>query len=246
MKKLFILLLIISWAFAGELRVLAYNIHHGEGMDGTIDLPRIADVIRSEKPDFVALQEVDNGVNRSSNVDQVKVLGELLGMHHQFAKFMDYDGGEYGLAVLSMYPILRSHIHRLPDGAEPRVVLEIEAEVNGKPVSFASIHLDWTKSSLRIAQFKALDKALANRNHPVIVAGDYNAKPGSPTMALARKSGFIIPKLYANLTWPADKPTVEIDYIVIRGMSSVKASSFVLDEQIASDHRPVMGVIQWP
>ena len=167
-------------------------------------------------------------------------------MHHSFAKFMDYDGGEYGLAVLSKYPILKSHIHRLPDGEEPRVVLEVEAKVNGKLISFASIHLDWTKSSLRIAQFKVLDKALANRNHPVIVAGDYNAEPGSPTMALARQSGFIIPKLYANLTWPADKPTVEIDYIVIRGMSSVKASSFVLDERIASDHQPVVGVIQWP
>ena len=126
------------------------------------------------------------------------------------------------------------------------MVRKVKAKVNGKLISFASIHLDWTKSSLRIAQFKVLDKALANRNHPVIVAGDYNAEPGSPTMALARQSGFIISKLYANLTWPADKPTVEIDYIVIRGMSSVKSSSFVLDERIASDHRPVVGVIQWP
>lgn len=236
----------IGWGIASELRVLAYNIHHGAGMDGAIDLPRIANVIQSEKPDFVALQEVDKMVNRSGKIDQAKVLGGLLGMHHHFAKFMDYDGGEYGLAVLSKYPIIKSHTHELPDGAEPRVVLEVEAVVNGKPVSFASIHLDWTKSPLRLAQFKALDQALANRDHPVIVAGDYNAEPNSPTMALARQSGFIIPKSDANLTWPADKPTVEIDYIVIRGMSGVKATSFVLDERIASDHRPVVGVIQWP
>ena len=99
---------------------------------------------------------------------------------------------------------------------------------------------------LRVAQFKALDKALAIRKHPVIVAGDYNAEPDSPTMQLARQSGFIIPKLNPNLTWPADAPKVEIDYIVIRGMPSIKATSTVLGEQIASDHRPVVGVIQWP
>jgi len=246
MKIFFCWLLLIGWGFSGELRVLAYNIHHGEGMDDAVDLPRIADVIRSEKPDFVALQEVDKGVNRSGKVNQAMVLGELLGMYHNFAKFMDYDGGEYGLAVLSKYPILKSHIHRLPVGAEPRVVLEVEAMVNGKPISFASIHLDWTKSSLRVAQFKALDKALAVRKHPVIVAGDYNAEPDSPTMQLARQSGFIIPKLNPNLTWPADAPKVEIDYIVIRGMPSIKATSTVLGERIASDHRPVVGVIQWP
>ncbi len=245
--KIFICwLLTLSWAFSGELRVLAYNIHHGEGMDGKINLPRIAGVIEKERPDFVALQEVDKGVNRSGNIDQAKVLGKLLGMHHSFAKFMDYDEGEYGLAVLSKYPIIKTQIHRLPDGAEPRVVLEVEAKVNGESISFASIHLDWTKSSLRVAQFKALDKALAIRNHPVIVAGDYNAEPGSPTMNMASQSGFVIPKSDANLTWPADKPIVEIDYIVVRGMYDVKATSIVLDELIASDHRPIMGVIQWP
>ncbi len=245
--KIFICwLLTVSWAFSCELRVLAYNIHHGEGMDGKIDLPRIAGVIEKGRPDFVALQEVDNGVNRSGNIDQAKVLGGLLDMHYSFAKFMDYDGGEYGLAVLSKYPIIKTQIHRLPDGAEPRVVLEVEAKVNGKSISFASIHLDWTKSSLRVAQFKALDKALAIRNHPVIVAGDYNAEPGSPTMNMARQSGFIIPKSDANLTWPADKPNVEIDYIVVRGIPTVKGTSTVMDERVASDHRPVMGVIQWP
>lgn len=100
MKIFYCWLLLIGWGFSGELRVLAYNIHHGEGMDDAVDLPRIADVIRSEKPDFVALQEVDKGVNRSGKVNQAMVLGELLGMYHNFAKFMDYDGGEYGLARL--------------------------------------------------------------------------------------------------------------------------------------------------
>ena len=53
------------------VRVLTYNIHHGEGMDGKIDLERIAAVIKRLEPDVVALQEVDVKTTRSQGVDQV-------------------------------------------------------------------------------------------------------------------------------------------------------------------------------
>ena len=38
-----------------RLRVLAYNVKHGLGMDGVIDLEHIANVIRAQKPDVVTL-----------------------------------------------------------------------------------------------------------------------------------------------------------------------------------------------
>ncbi len=246
MKIFFCWLLTIGWAFPGELRVLSYNIHHGKGMDGNIDLKRIANVIQKVDPDFVALQEVDKNVNRSGKVDQAKILGNMLKMDYAFAKFTDYDEGEYGLAVLSKYKILNTFIHKLPDGAEPRVVLEVEVAVEERRISFASIHLDWTKESLRVSQFKTLNKKLIGRDHPIIVAGDYNAIPEAKTMGLVERSGEIVPKTGNPLTWPADKPNVEIDYIVVRGLLNVKATSRVIVERIASDHRPVMGVIQWP
>ena len=43
-----------------ELRVLTYNIQHGAGADGIVDLERQAEVIQRLKPDLVALQEVDD------------------------------------------------------------------------------------------------------------------------------------------------------------------------------------------
>ena len=54
------------------LRVLTYNIHHGEGTDGVFDLERLAKVINDLAPDIVALQEVDKGTDRASGVMQDK------------------------------------------------------------------------------------------------------------------------------------------------------------------------------
>jgi endonuclease/exonuclease/phosphatase family metal-dependent hydrolase len=69
-----------------QVRVLSYNIHHGAGTDGELDLPRIANVIRRLKPDLVALQEVDKKTQRSRGVDQAAELGRLTGMHAVFGK----------------------------------------------------------------------------------------------------------------------------------------------------------------
>ena len=46
------------------VRVLTYNIHHGEGRDREFDLTRQSQLIMSVQPDLVALQEVDVGTTR--------------------------------------------------------------------------------------------------------------------------------------------------------------------------------------
>ena len=89
------------------LRVLTYNIHHGEGMDGRFDLPRLAGIMTSADPDLIALQEVDQGTERAGGVDQVAELGRLTGMRPVFGKAMDFQGGAYGVGVLSRKPIRR-------------------------------------------------------------------------------------------------------------------------------------------
>src|SRR5215213_773903 len=81
------------------LRVLSYNIHHGEGTDGKVDLERIAKVITVAAPDLVAVQEVDRKTRRTNGVDQAAELGRLTRMHVEFGKAIDYQGGAYGLAV---------------------------------------------------------------------------------------------------------------------------------------------------
>ncbi|MFK7909411.1 MAG: endonuclease/exonuclease/phosphatase family protein [Akkermansiaceae bacterium] len=244
MRILCILLLMMTSLQAKELKVVSYNIHHGKGMDGKLDLKRIADVIRKEKPDLVALQEVDINVPRSGNIDQAKKLAELLGMHHAFGKTIDLDGGQYGNAVLSKFPIKKSTVHKLPGPGEARVVLEVLIEIDGAFISFASIHFHHKDREARMLQAMAMNGALHPRKHPLIVAGDFNAKPDSRTMKMIKESWHILPKVGLSLTIPASEPTSEIDYIMTRNLQQKGSTSKVIAEKVASDHRPVSGIIQ--
>src|SRR5690606_14987157 len=88
-----------------RVRVMAYNIHHCLGIDGELDVERIAGVINAANPDLVTLQEVDNRTERSDRVDQAAELGRLTGMHARFGRAIDHQGGEYGQAILSRWPI---------------------------------------------------------------------------------------------------------------------------------------------
>ena len=152
------------------LRILSYNIHHGEGTDGRFDLERIAGVIDSVKPDLVALQEVDRETRRSSGVDQAAELGRLTGMTAIFGPAMPYQGGEYGDAVLSRRRPSESGHLALPAAAnhEPRVATHVTIELEGGAVTFASTHLDHTRDpSDRVRQAEALVDGVVR-----IVSGD--------------------------------------------------------------------------
>jgi len=240
------MMIFTSCAWSGELRVFSYNIHHGVGLDGKLDLNRIAEVIKKQKPDLVALQEVDKMVPRSGKVDQAAELAKLLGMHHAYGKCIDLDGGEYGNAILSRHPIQDTMVHKLPGPGEARAVLETIIHLQGKKVSFASVHLDWEKDATRLGQVQAMEKVLSLRNHPVIMAGDFNATPDSEPMKLVAKNWIVSQKSGQPLTIPANDPKKEIDYILYRGLIEAKASCLVLDEAVASDHRPLIGVIILP
>ncbi len=229
---------------ATSSRVVSYNIKHGQGMDKKLDLNRTAETIRKLAPDLVALQEIDINCGRSGGVDQTAALGKMLEMHHAFGNFMDYDGGEYGLGILSKYPILRSESHRLPDGAEPRCALEIEVEIAGQRTSFVCIHLDWTSEDIRLAQAKALIEKLAKRPHPVFVLGDFNATRDSASHRLLSEHWTALTTTEAAPTFPSEAPEQEIDFILVpKGGPWEKLTSEVIDERITSDHRPVLAVL---
>src|SRR5207237_2406293 len=119
-----------------RLTVMTYNLHHCEGIDKNLDVERIARVIVSVKPDLVALQEVDRNTNRTGHVDQAALLAKLTKMHGFFGKAMDYDGGEYGDAVLSRFDVKDSRIVALPykplEKHEPRAAVAIRCQMSGR------------------------------------------------------------------------------------------------------------------
>ena len=228
------------------LRILAYNIHHGAGNDERLGLQRIAHLIRPLDPDLVALQKVDNRTERTGHVDQAAELGRRTGMAWAFGPFMDYQGGEYGMAVLSALPFAGSTNHRLPEGPEPRSSLAIRVQLPGGAgdLIFAGIHFYRTAEE-RMAQTRRLLEVLEPEEGPVILAGDFNSTPDSEVMELIGETFTIPDKGDDHLTFRSDRPNREIDFIVSRPAERViVVESRVIDEPVASDHRPVLLVVE--
>src|SRR5690348_11289696 len=104
------------------LRLMTYNIRHGRGVDGRVDLGRIAEVVAEHAPDVVLLQEVDYGRFRSGIADQADVLARRLGLEARFAPCMDHDDdGHYGIATLTRLPMVSSSKVELPRAANVRL-----------------------------------------------------------------------------------------------------------------------------
>lgn len=234
------------------LRVLTYNIHHGEGTDGKLDLERIAKVIKAENPDLVALQEVDQGTQRTGGVDQATRLGELTGLHAVFGKAMDYQGGAYGLAFLSRWPVTDRRTHALPadTGVEPRAVLETRTQLgeSGPEITFLVTHLDHKadpkQRTNQIAKLRELFPA-GSDERPMILAGDFNAKPDSAVVKTLLTEWADSADGKQFLTIPAGAPRSKIDYIFYRPASRWRVTETrALEEPIASDHRPVLAVLE--
>jgi endonuclease/exonuclease/phosphatase family metal-dependent hydrolase len=224
------------------LRLLAYNIRHGAGMDDRVDLERAARLIRRLEPDLVALQEIDHETTRTGEIDQARRLGELTGMFATFGAFMDYRGGQYGMALLSRFPIEEAVNHRLPDGEEPRSALAARVQLadGGPEIVFVGIHLYGT-SDERLAQARRLVEIFEHETLPVILAGDFNSMPDSDVIRLLGRSWEIPPKGEDHLTFPSRSPRREIDFIMFRPADRFEVrQSRVIDEPLVSDHRPVL------
>lgn len=228
-----------------ELRLLIYNIRHGAGMDDVFDLTRSAAVIRGLNPDFVCLQEIDKGTTRTDRLDEARELGQMTGMHSAFGSFFDYEGGEYGMALLSKTPFLSTENHRLPDGTEPRTSLAGRIRLSdGQEIVICGIHFYNTEEE-RLAQATALVEALKNESAPVFLAGDFNSLPNTPVMDMLAEQWQIIPKEGPQNTFPANNPIKEIDYVLVRPKGSFEVLECrVIEEELASDHRPVLVVLR--
>jgi endonuclease/exonuclease/phosphatase family metal-dependent hydrolase len=229
---------------AASLRVHCWNIHHGAGTDGRIDLERIAAVIRDAKPDVVALQEVDNGCARSGKVDQAAELARLTGMAGNFGKAMDFQGGAYGQAILSRHPVKASRVLALPGAGEPRIAFEVTIDWQGSDIRVVSTHLGLVADE-RLAQAKELLRLLPAGGPPTVLCGDFNETLDDPAMQWITTRFKNLPKAAPPFTHPDHDPRVEIDFILSEGFEA-SGPTVVLKETTASDHRPILVEIKRP
>ncbi len=244
---------VCSGALAAEpvlLRVLSYNIHHGEGVDGKLDLRRIAQVINDVKPDLVALQEVDQNVRRTQVVDQPSELARLTRMHAVFGANIELQGGHYGNAVLSRFPITSWKNHLLPnfDAGEQRGVLMTDVSLPGGTQSLILLatHFDHRANDReRMASTLKISELCEQFvSTPMLLAGDLNDTPESRTLE-ALQPTWSLTSDSAQPTIPVARPARQIDFILYRPGKRWKIlETRVLAEAIASDHRPILAVLE--
>jgi endonuclease/exonuclease/phosphatase family metal-dependent hydrolase len=246
-----------------EIRVVTYNIHHGEGTDRKIDLKRIANLLLAVEPHVVALQELDQGTRRAGGVDQPAELAKLTGMQVVFGRNIDFDGGGYGTAVLTKLPVkshtkvkLKSFYAPTKENPEQRGVqiLELGDEAESG-LLFLNTHLDYRPpDEERMASAKTINELVAKHgDQPAILAGDLNATPESGPIEELRKQWQIAgmeaeakpSSALPILTFPAEKPDKWIDYVLVRPAEKWEVVEVrVLDEGVVSDHRPLLAVLK--
>jgi endonuclease/exonuclease/phosphatase family metal-dependent hydrolase len=233
---------------------MSYNIHHANPPSrvGYIDLDAIAGVSRKENPDLVAVQEVDVHARRSGTpVSEAEGLAYKTGMKAYFAKAIDYDGGDYGVLILSRFPIRNGRTYPLPitsrPGGEARVLAMVEVEVNDRKMVIACAHLDAQRADInRLLQIRAIVEVLKKEKRPVVIGGDFNAEEGGRVISVLDQNFTRTCKGSCGFTIPSDQPKKTIDFIAYTPGAFVVQDHKVVNEPYASDHLPVLATLRLP
>jgi endonuclease/exonuclease/phosphatase family metal-dependent hydrolase len=230
----------------GGLRFMTYNIKHGE----LSSLEAIASVINGQSPDLVAVQEVDVLTHRSGGVDQAARLGQLTGMYASFVpSLLSYDGGQYGLTLLSRYPIRSSQRIPLRSAAEQRILALYEVELDPQHLLPVGVtHFGTTGSTERLNQAEDVKAALAGKPW-ALLGGDLNATPteSSITSLLQQLTdAWARGGSGSGYTSSASFPTRRIDYLMLGAAWTSPVSAKVVSASSQSDHLPVVATLILP
>ena len=241
MKKnllfIFAALFIFSAQAQNTLKLMSYNIKNANGMDNVCNFQRIANVINNTSPDVVAIQEVDSMTNRSGQKYVLGEIAERTQMHGYFAPAIDYDGGKYGIGLLTKQVPLRLQTLPLPGREEARTLILAEFA----DYIYCCTHMSLTEED-RMKSLELVKAFTSSSTKPLFLAGDMNAEPESGFIKKLQKDFQILsnPKQH---TFPAPDPKETIDNIATlkqnaKGFAVISAK--VINEPMASDHRPIL------
>lgn len=255
MKNVITLLALFILSFSSlaaqdvRLRVVTYNIHHAQGTDKRVDIKRISDLLDSCKVNLAALQEVDRGVERTGKIDILKLISAQTGMNMAFGKNIDFQGGDYGNAILSGFRIdtLKNLHYKMMREGEQRGLLQAMVAVNGEKIVFMTTHTgDKNTEPEKLENADEIINALKNYNGlPVILCGDFNDRPEGK---MHEKLKEYFTDLWEVLgkgpgySFPSGNPDRRIDYIYIskEALKKLRPVSIQVLHSEASDHLPLM------
>ncbi len=234
------------------IRILTYNVHRCLGVDRRLDVARIADVIAAQRPDIVALQEVDVGRARTGGVDQAHRIAERLGMAFRFNASLKVEEEQYGNAILTALPERLVKAGPLPGyprlpGLEPRGALWVAVKVGGVELQVINTHLGLVPREQQIQAAALVGPdwlGAAARRDPLVLVGDLNASSRRTAcqILLAHLEEARAHAGRRAATFPSALPMRQIDHVFIsRGLAvrGVEAPTSPAARR-ASDHLPLV------
>ncbi|MGF1735193.1 endonuclease/exonuclease/phosphatase family protein [Photobacterium satsumensis] len=227
---------------APEIRIATFNMAAAR----VSSLTEIAKAIKALDADIIAVQEVDVLTARSGNVNQPKKLAELTGLNIEFGRAIDFDGGQYGLAIASKYPFLNTEIIELPSGnREQRIAFEANIDVPGfeAPITVYNTHLDTKEDpSMRVDQVRSLNDTAIDTRGIKILMGDMNDVPQSITyQELSRYWNNLEDGSVDFRSWPASNPEIQVDYVM-----TGKAQKWKIKEVAVPQNNTKYADFNWP
>ncbi|MET8907247.1 endonuclease/exonuclease/phosphatase family protein [Micromonospora sp. NPDC004551] len=229
------------------VRVVAYNIRMGFGLDGRLDLDALTRAVNGSRPDVVLLSEVDRGWLLNGGHDTLALLAGRLRMPYVFAPAADPVWGD---AVLSRFPVragrtLPLAAHGAPTGAQ---ALGVTLDLGGRELAVVATHLQPPPGQGPVAQAGEV-AAFATRyaaGRPLVLGGDLNTEPGDAAFAEFTRAGLVDALAAARPlpTSPADDPRTQIDHVFVT--PGVTPSGAAAPRGTASDHLPVAVTLALP
>ena len=219
-----------------KIVILTYNVRNCRGLDNITDYQRVADIINRIDPELVALQELDSATQRSGKIIVLNELALRTKLHPTFGAAIDYQGGKYGIGILSKEKPVKWESTPLPGREESRSLLIVEF----KNYIFCCTHFSLNEED-RIKSVEIINNLFKETTKPVFLAGDLNATPGSEVIKTL-EPGWLILNNTTEPTIPANNPRRCIDYLLVLKNSKYKyiaEQSIVEAEPLASDHLPV-------
>jgi endonuclease/exonuclease/phosphatase family metal-dependent hydrolase len=241
----------VKLSIGDPFSVMTYNIRHGKGTDGRVDLDRICAVIDQAKPDLVALQEVDLGRTRSGWVDQGEKIAGLLQYHHAAGHNWFLEEGAYGNVFLSRWPMtLFGNLNLSVAGREPRGCLLTEVHRGASTLLVGSLHLGlgWTERTKQSLTVLKQLEALYPKD-PILLMGDFNSFSFSRTSRKFRSVYTDVARAVGKMegTFHLAGLSVRLDYIyATQHLLPLDVSVVKTDlSRKASDHYPLVAQFKW-
>lgn len=247
------------------IKVATYNIGKNELSADVSNFDKLNQAIGKIDADVIVVTEVDNKTARSHKINQIETIAKANKMYFTFGKALDFDGGEYGVGILSKFPIEKSKVVNLPSGdAEQRIVLLSQISKPGfdSPIIIMGTHLDWQKDpTIRIGQVRhILDATIGDTDTGFdniaasvkILAGDFNSTANEQPIQELRYFWNPVEKEGVNYrSWPAVNPAIDIDHIFtfkgqvwdVKNIDIPKDSQEFTWSQV-SDHLPVIAELE--